>query len=162
MNESTLDLLISAVDHILSDKSQVPSNSAIAEALSDAGMSSPKVKSTLAWFEGLIDVREQTESFWAKHSDNHNRVFSIEEQNKLSSAARHFLVQLESMNVVSPELRERIIDSAMTCDQKTITLSQIEWIAALILANQKLPDSSEGELRQVNAFGQYDQRLIKH
>ncbi len=71
-------------------------------------------------------------------SQNATRVFSYEEQMKLSKSSYQFLMQLSTWGVVSREVLELIINRLMLSESYVVSLNETKWSIRSLLAD-KLP-----------------------
>ncbi|MFI4954515.1 MAG: DUF494 family protein [Gammaproteobacteria bacterium] len=77
------------------------------------------------------------------------RVWLPEEQHKLSADGMAFLLKLESQGVITPELREVIIDRAMALAAPMVDVYQLKWIVLIVMYHYQQEDFSVPWLEHV-------------
>lgn len=107
----------------------------IAQELFDSGIESDDILAALTWIKEL-NTHGTTNTPICTPDKNSLRIFSPEEQYKLDSSCLAFLARLETIGIVSPELREIIIDRAMALEGSRVPLSQLRWLIVLIFFYQ--------------------------
>ena len=66
------------------------------------------------------------------------RVFTSDEQRKLTKASYQFLMRLNSWSVISREFMELVINQLLTSDSHLVSLQETKWTIRRLLAD-KLP-----------------------
>lgn len=66
------------------------------------------------------------------------RVFTPEEQRKLTKASYQFLMRLNSWSIISREFMELVINQLLTSDSPLVSLQETKWTIRRLLAD-KLP-----------------------
>ena len=64
------------------------------------------------------------------------RIFSDQEKQKIAMSAIGFLSRLEFYKIITPAVREVILDRAMALESGSIDLDQMKWVAMMVLYNQ--------------------------
>jgi Smg protein len=134
-----------------------PDQDTLSRKLTAAGFENEDISDALDWLNGLAQHVENPypESFDSSHSQ---RAFSTGEMAKLSTDSRGFLAFLESAGILTPVLRETIIERAMALEAETVGLDKFKVIALMVLWTRRgsvdtlildelLPD---GEKRQMH------------
>ena len=134
-----------------------PDQDTLSRKLHAAGFENDDISEALNWLNGLSRWKESSlpEALDASAS---LRVYAAAEQEKLSAEARGFLAFLESARVLSPLVRELIIERAMAVESESVGLDKFKIIALIVLWTHKgnvdalildelLP---EGEKRQMH------------
>jgi len=134
-----------------------PDNDTLSRKLSAAGFESDDISDALSWLKGLA---RQTENALPEslESSRSQRAFSDFETTKLTTEARGFLVFLESAGILTPVLRETIIERAMALEGDVVGLEKFKVIVLMVLWTRRgsvdtlileelLPD---GEKRQMH------------
>ncbi|HKO87065.1 MAG TPA: DUF494 domain-containing protein [Burkholderiales bacterium] len=107
-----------------------PDQDTLTRKLSAAGFEDEEIHEALSWLNGLPQKAVFDESFEANTSF---RAYSSEEIAKLSVASRGFVVFLESARVLSPALRETIMERAMALEDEIVSLDKLKVIALMVL-----------------------------
>ena len=134
-----------------------PDQETLTRKLHAAGFENSDISEALDWLTGLAQWKENKLPEALDNSDS-LRAYTHEEQKKLSTEARGFLVFLESAKVLSPALRELIIDRAMAIEEECVALEKFKIIVLIalwthrgnvdaLILDELLP---EGEKRQMH------------
>ena len=134
-----------------------PDHVTLSRKLSAAGFENDDICHALDWLKGLANHTENPlpPGFDARIS---HRAFVGQELSKLSTDSRGFLVFLESAGILTPVLRETIIERAMALEGDSVGIDKFKVIALMVLWTRRgsvdtlildelLPD---GEKRQVH------------
>ena len=134
-----------------------PDHDTLARKLTAAGFENEDIHDALDWLNGLARLRENglPESLDASSSF---RGYTADEAAKLSTESRGFIAFLESARVLSPLLRELIIEGAMALPEDLVGLEKLKVIVLMVLWTRRgnvdalildelLPD---GERRQMH------------
>ena len=122
-----------------------------------AGFENEDISEALDWLNGLARFNDNDLPQTLEMSASH-RAYTSDELDKLSTEGRGFLVFLESARVLSPVLREVILERAMALPEEVVGLEKLKVIALMVLWARKgsvdalildelLPD---GEKRQMH------------
>lgn len=109
-----------------------PDNDTLSRKLSAAGFESDDISDALDWLKGLAPQVDNPlpESFDASRS---HRAYSDIETSKLASEARGFLAFLESAGILTPVLRETIIERAMALEGDRVGIQKFKVIVLMVL-----------------------------
>lgn len=109
-----------------------PDNDTLSRKLSAAGFESEDISDALTWLKGLAHHTENPlpESLESSRSQ---RAFIELEITKLSTEARGFLAFLESAGILTPVLRETIIERAMALEGDLVGLEKFKVIVLMVL-----------------------------
>ncbi|MGC2518148.1 MAG: DUF494 domain-containing protein [Burkholderiales bacterium] len=134
-----------------------PDHDTLARKLTAAGFENDDIHDALDWLNGLARLHEDglPESLDASSSF---RGYAADEAAKLSIEGRGFLAFLESARILSPLLRELIIERAMALPEGAVGLEKLKVIVLIVLWTRRgnvdalildelLPD---GEKRQIH------------
>jgi uncharacterized protein Smg (DUF494 family) len=69
-------------------------------------------------------------------SQNATRVFSYDEQMKLSKSSYQFLMRLSEWGVISRDMMELIINRLLLSDSNIVSLRETKWIIRTLLADK--------------------------
>jgi len=134
-----------------------PDHDTLARKLTAAGFENEDIHDALDWLNGLARLQEDglPESL---DSSSSFRGYVADEAAKLSIEGRGFLAFLESSRILSPLLRELIIERAMALPESAVGLEKLKVIVLMVLWTRRgnvdalildelLPD---GEKRQIH------------
>lgn len=133
-----------------------PDHGSLQRKLAAAGFENEDVHDALDWLKGLTDVPQVPLPEAIDLSDAF-RGYSSKEIGKLSTESRGFIVFLESAGVLSPILREIIIERAMAVADDSVGLDKLRVIVLMVLWTQHgnvdtlvldelLPDGSQRQV----------------
>ena len=134
-----------------------PDQDTLSRKLHAAGFENEDISVALDWLNGLSRWKDSSLPEALDASSSH-RIYALAEQEKLSAEARGFLIFLESARILSPLLRESIIERAMAIEEETVSLDKFKIIVLIVLwthrgnvdaliLDELLP---EGEKRQMH------------
>jgi Smg protein len=109
-----------------------PDHDTLARKLTAAGFENEDITEALDWLNGLIRPNEESR---AEALDTHGtfRAYTSAELTKLSPECRGFLIFLESAGVLSPGLRELILDRAMAVEDDVVELEKFKVVVLIVL-----------------------------
>ena len=99
--------------------------------LQKAGFNQVEISDALVWLDGFQQFDEEAKTFPPMTSTN-LRFYDLDEQEKMSDAARGLLLFLEQSGVLTPHMRELAIDRAMAMEDY-VDLSQMKWVLLITL-----------------------------
>ena len=118
--------------------------------LSAAGFEFDDIQQALQWLDGLNIASQHTElidisqSVPEHHTESHNslRIYSVAEQDHLGAACLGFINFLESAEVLSPHMREIVLDRAMAVPGYPMQLDDLKIIVLMVYRSVGLePDA---------------------
>lgn len=135
MKESVLDVLIYLFENFVNNDNMdfEPESQEISDRLEDAGFSTTDVVKAMQW---VLELKENVITVSANDYNSSIRIFSVDEQHKISPAIRHTLHCMERDEVITPAIRELIIDRVMALDMDEVQLDQLKWIMLFVLCFQ--------------------------
>jgi Smg protein len=137
MTGSVLDILIYVFDqYMLAELPEVPEREALAADLERAGFGRHNVERALDWLADLAGERSRPEITASRTL----RVFSELEIERISSACRGYLLQLETEEILSPLQREIVIDRLMALESDKygdeVDIDRLKWLVLMVLSSQ--------------------------
>jgi len=134
-----------------------PDQDTLSRKLHAAGFENEDISEALDWLNGLARFNDNDLPHTLDTSRSY-RAYTSDELAKLSTEGRGVIVFLESARVLSPVLREVILERAMALPEEIVGLEKLRVIALMVLWARKgsvdalildelLPD---GERRQVH------------
>jgi Smg protein len=134
-----------------------PDHDTLSRKLHAAGFENDDIDEALDWLNGLSSRQEDSlpESLDQRSSF---RGYTADEAAKLSTEARGFIAFLESARVLTPLLRELLIERAMALADDVVGLEKLKVITLMVLWTRRgsvdalildelLPD---GQMRQIH------------
>lgn len=109
-----------------------PAPDALVRKLSAAGFESDEITLALDWLQALKSARAHD----FRTDGRAIRVYTDDEQAKLADGSLDFIVFLESAGVVTPPLRELILERAMDLDDDPVPLEKLKVIVLMVLWSQ--------------------------
>lgn len=109
-----------------------PDQDTLARKLTAAGFENDEITEALDWLNGLVTPGESA-SYEHIDAPGTFRAYTQTELAKLSAEARGFLIFLESARVLSPGLRELIVDRAMAVEDDVVELEKLKVIVLMVL-----------------------------
>jgi Smg protein len=105
---------------------------ALARSLTAAGFENEHIHDALDWLRGLGSPGEEPFPVEFDRRDSF-RGWNNDELSKLATSSRGFIVFLESAGVLTPGLRELIIERAMAVEDATVELGKLKVIVLMVL-----------------------------
>lgn len=133
MKETLLDVLMYLFENYHDGELEdVENQLTLRVELAAAGFPEEEIDHAFAWLDGL--VRQRSAPALAHRTDA-LRVYTPEENEKLSADCRGFLLYLQQLGIINAESRELIIERllALACE---IDLERVKWVCLLVLINQ--------------------------
>lgn len=110
-----------------------PDQDALSRKLSDAGFPSDDITEALDWLRELADAGDAATADVSLEHSRGLRLFSRSEVAKLATDARGFLLFLDAAGVLTPALREFIIERALALEAEPVSLEQLKVIVLMVL-----------------------------
>ncbi len=122
--------------YVQSDADLMVDQDELADELTRAGFHQDEIYKALSWLEHLAELHDEAKAPVLLASDAGSfRIYTLEEQDKLSTACRGFLLFLEQVGVLSAPAREVVIDRLMELDAAEIELDDLKWVVLMVLFN---------------------------
>ena len=131
------DILVFVYEHChRADLSHDPER--VARRLSAAGFEDADICAALTWLAGvarapqhaLVPLPEFGGAF---------RVYAPREAAKLDADGRGLLLALERSGILTPQMRERVLERALATADRTLTLEQLKLIVLMVLWHDQAP-----------------------
>ncbi len=134
MKESVLDILIHLFENFLdADDDSAPSRNALKQELEQAGYPEADIERALAWLESLAADPDRAMNEGTARAV---RVFSGQEQVRLDTDVRGYLLHLENLGILSAAQREVVIDRLLALEADDIDIEQLKWVVLMVLFSQ--------------------------
>ena len=160
MKEGVIDVLMYIFSSYADQENSLPEDrDGIDADLRAAGFDSLEIDKAFEWLDGLaldedipaIDQSSQT-----------TRVFSPQETQRLADNAQGFLLFLEQSGVLTPTLRELVINRVMALDSVSeVDLEELKWVVMMVLFNST-EEHDENTLMHFEDIVFADQPAIFH
>ena len=160
MKEGVIDVLMYIFSSYMDRDDTLPEDrDSIDEDLRNAGFESQEIDKAFDWLDGLA-MAEDTPSI--EQSTNSIRIYTVKEQQRLDSKIQGFLLFLEQSGVLTPELRELVINRIMALDgDNMVDMEEFRWVVMMVLFNSAL-DQDENTLMHYEDIVFADQPAIFH
>jgi Smg protein len=111
-----------------------PEPAQLERKLSAMGFESDEIRDAIAWLKGLNHASEPAdlEPWLVQPHPQSMRVYSLSEQSKLGVVCMGFLSFLESCKVLTPHMREVIVDRAMAAAGAPVALDDFKIIVLMV------------------------------
>ena len=134
MKENVLDILIHLFENFLDDDDDTtPSREALKQELEQVGYPDADIERALAWLESLAADPERAMNEGTARAV---RVFSGQEQVRLDTDVRGYLLHLENLGILSIAQREVVIDRLLALEADDIDIEQLKWVVLMVLFSQ--------------------------
>ena len=160
MKEGVIDVLMYIFSSYIDNDDILPEDRESIDAdLREAGFESTEIEKAFDWLDGLAlagDIPAIEQSTQAV------RIYSHKEQLRMDSKIQGFLFFLEQSGVLTPELRELVINRIMALDgEGIIDMEEFKWVVMMVLFNNAT-DQDENTLMHYEDIVFSDQPAIFH
>lgn len=134
MKENVIDVLMYIFSSYVDSEDTLPHDRAGIDAdLQEAGFENDSIDKAFEWLDGLALTDNAIE---LSHSDQSFRVLADDELVSLGKNAQNLIIYLENSGVLTPELRELVINRIMALGGNgDIDLDDIKWVIMMVLFN---------------------------
>jgi len=160
MKEGVIDVLMYIFSSYMDKDDTLPEDRDSIDAdLKQAGFQIHEIDKAFDWLDGLA-MTDDIPSI--NQSELTIRAFAEEEVLRLNTTAQGFLLFLEQSGVLTPELRELVINRIMALDgSDEIGLDEIKWVVMMVLFNNA-SEEDESTLLHYEDIVFADQAAIFH
>ena len=146
MKENIFDVLIYLFENYLDDDIDLlPAGSDdIKNELIEAGFEQSEVNNAFVWLEGLTE-----QSIIKPNISYAFRIYTHQEEIKLDMECRNFLLSLEHGGILTPTIREIVIDRVMATENETISLDELKWTILMVLLSQSDDDIAFSRMEDI-------------
>jgi len=127
-NVPMIDILVYLFENYY-DFTAHPKPDALARKLSAAGFEEEEISVALDWLDGLKTAR--VAEFTSDHRSM--RLYTDDEQEKLGVDCLNFIVFLEAAGVITPALRELVVERGMLLEDDPLPLGKFKIIVLMVL-----------------------------
>jgi Smg protein len=112
----------------------------VAKKLSAAGFDDSDISEALTWIAGI--ARAPHRSFAPLPASGAAfRAYAPKELAKLDAECRGLLIYFEQSGILTPQMREHVIERALAANGDGLTLEQLKLVVLMVLWNQQTPSS---------------------
>ena len=134
MKDSVLDILIHLFENFLdAEDDSTPDRDALKQELEQAGYPEADIERALIWLESLASDPDRALNEGTARAV---RVFSGQEQVRLDTDVRGYLLHLENLGILSAAQREVVIDRLLALEADDIDIEQLKWVVLMVLFSQ--------------------------
>ena len=160
MKEGVIDVLMYIFSSYADQENNLPEDrDGIDADLRAAGFDSLEIAKAFEWLDGLA-LDEDIPVI--NPSSRTTRIFSPQETQRLADNAQRFLLFLEQSGVLTPTLRELVINRVMALDSVSeVDLEELKWVVMMVLFNST-EEHDENTLMHFEDIVFADQPAIFH
>jgi Smg protein len=160
MKEGVIDVLMYIFASYADHEDSLPEDrDGINADLKAAGFDTLEIDKAFEWLDGLALVDDIPP---VDQSSVSIRVFSAEEQLRLDLKSQGFLIFLEQSGVLTPNLRELVVNRIMALDENSeVDIEELKWIVMMVLFNSA-EEHDENTLMHYEDIVFADQPAIFH
>lgn len=132
------DILMYLFENLVHNQSEiVVDEDELTDELIRAGFHHDEIYKALAWLEKLCALQNADAKPYLQYSNKpcSIRVYTYEEQQRLDTDSRGFLLFLEHINVLDSFTREMVIDRVMELETKEFVIMDLKWVVLMVLFN---------------------------
>ena len=112
----------------------------VARKLSAAGFEDSDISEALHWLAGVMRAPQEGREPLPDLRRSF-RAYAPRELAKLDAECRGFLITLENGGVLSPQMRELVIERSLAAGGDSLTIEQLKLVVLMVLWNQQTPTS---------------------
>ena len=160
MKEGIIDVLMYIFSSYIDSDENLPENRDNIDAdLREAGFNSEEIDKAFDWLDGLALAAETPA---VEQSRNSIRIYTEKEQARMDKRIRGFLMFLEHSGVLTPDLRELVVNRIMALDgDLPLDMDEFKWVVMMVLFNHA-EDQDENTLMHYEDIVFADQPAIFH
>ena len=160
MKEGVIDVLMYIFSSYADQNDNLPEDrDGIDADLRAAGFDPLEIDKAFDWLDGLAQADDIPSITQSTHS---TRIFSTEESVRLDQNAQGFLLFLEQSGVLTPKLRELVINRVMALDDDSeVDIEELKWVVMMVLFNSA-EDHDENTLMHYEDIVFADQPALFH
>ena len=160
MKEGVIDVLMYIFSSYIDSDNILPEDRDSIDAdLREAGFNADEINKAFDWLDGLALAGDVPS---VNQSNRATRIFTAREQLRMDIKIQGFLIFLGHSGVLTPELRELVINRIMALDgDSTIDMDEFKWVVMMVLFNNA-DDQDENTLMHYEDIVFADQPAIFH
>ena len=114
--------------------------SRMAKKLSAAGFDDSDISEALTWLAGVVRGAQSPLPPPSVPGAAY-RAYAGKELAKLDAECRGLLIHFEQSGILTPQLREHVLERALAASGATLSVEQLKLIVLMVLWNQQIPSS---------------------
>lgn len=160
MKDGVIDVLMYIFSSYADQDENLPEDRDGIEAdLRTAGFDSLEIDKAFDWLDGLAEVESDT---GLAQSAIATRVLAPQESTRLAYNAQGFLLFLEQSGVLTPKLREMVINRVMALESDSeVDIEELKWVVMMVLFNSA-EEQDENALMHYEDIVFADQPAVFH
>lgn len=160
MKEGVIDVLMYIFSSYADQDENLPEDrDGIDSDLRAAGFEPIEIDKAFEWLDGLA---EDEDDLGGNQSSSSTRILAPEESARLSYSAQGFLMFLEQSGVLTPKLREMVINRVMALESDSeVDTEELKWVVMMVLFNSA-DEQDENALMHYEDIVFADQPAIFH
>jgi Smg protein len=112
----------------------------VAKKLSAAGFDDSDISEALTWLAGVVRGPHRSLAPLPESGAGF-RAYAPKELAKLDAECRGLLIYFEQSAILTPQMREHVIERALAATGDGLTIEQLKLIVLMVLWNQQTPSS---------------------
>jgi Smg protein len=112
----------------------------VAKKLSAAGFDDSDISEAMTWMAGVVRGPHRSLAP-LPDSGAASRAYAPKEMAKLDAECRGLLIYFEQSGILTPQMREHVIERALAANGDGLTLEQLKLVVLMVLWNQQTPSS---------------------
>ncbi len=112
----------------------------VAKKLSAAGFDDSDISEALTWLAGVVRGPHRSLAPLPESGAGF-RAYAPKELAKLDTECRGLLIYFEQSGILTPQMREHVIERALAATGDGLTIEQLKLIVLMVLWNQQTPSS---------------------
>jgi Smg protein len=112
----------------------------VAKKLSAAGFDDSDISEALSWLAGVVRGPHRSLAPLPESGAGF-RAYAPKELAKLDAECRGLLIYFEQSGILTPQMREHVIERALAATGDGLTLEQLKLVVLMVLWNQQTPSS---------------------
>lgn len=160
MKEGVIDVLMYIFSSYADQDENLPEDRDGIEAeLRSAGFDPLEIDKAFDWLDGLAKVEDEPGSI---QSSSATRILAPQESARIAYSAYGFLLFLEQSGVLTPKLREMVINRVMALESDSaVDIEELKWVVMMVLFNSA-EEQDENALMHYEDIVFADQPAIFH
>ena len=155
MHERVMAIVDLIAQYILGAKETPINQQELMAELVSAGFEADEINGAFAWMEGAAlqshHNTDQVPSSTLQHFPTY-RIFSKQEEDNITTAARGFLLKVKAMGILSATAQEEVIDRALKAAGDAVNEQEIKLMTIITLLSQQ----NNPWLREIDCFLEND------
>lgn len=158
MKENVLDVLMYLFENYFYDEpDNEPARDDLEHNLHQAGFTSTEINKAFRWLDELAEQKVTPPD--AHPSSMPMRLHTQEENLRLDTESRGFMLHLQNLGVLTAASREVVLDRVMALENDDVDLEDLKWVILMVLFNQP---GQEANYAWIEDLVFYDDEEARH